>query len=97
MTTSYMVKNIMFQVSDDGVIVFDLNTKANTNKPKRFPYEHSVIAPLWHDFDGVQQHYREIAASSGRTDVDELNVSHYENTPIQYNGIFMAVKMTILR
>ena len=34
--------------------------EGSTDKPKKFPYDYSIIAPLWHDFDGATVYQREI-------------------------------------
>lgn len=56
-------------VSDDGVIAFNKDMKGKTNKPKSFPYEEKVIAPLWHDFDGAKVYFRTITPGTSPNDL----------------------------
>lgn len=34
--------------------------EGSTNKPKKFPYDYSIIAPLWLDFNGATVYQRQI-------------------------------------
>ena len=79
--TKFSLFPTILQVSDDGIIVFDEDIKGQTNKPKKFPYEYSVIAPLWQDFDGVELYYREITPDNSPEDLEVcITVIRYQRT-----------------
>lgn len=62
-------------ISDDGVIVFDGNMEGSTDKPKKFPFDKSIIAPLWHDFDGATVYQNEISLEDVGSQNQDLDLA----------------------